>query len=132
MTTKAEAIKKTHDKAVKTATQILTAYRRKTARHEEKIEQYHIADLLCDLMHLCNERQKADPESEEWDFDNLVHLGEFHFDAELRGEDLEYDVEYKVHIGGNRYKRFPTVEAATEYCSGVFTRRNVVLSIVED
>lgn len=38
---------------------------------------------------------------------------------------------YKVHVSGKRYAYFATIEAATKFCSEVFRKTSVVLSIVE-
>ena len=37
---------------------------------------------------------------------------------------------YKVHIGGRRFRRFPSLDAASKFCSEVFARTGIVLSIV--
>lgn len=39
---------------------------------------------------------------------------------------------YKVHIGGRRWKRFPTLDEAVAYCNRIFDTKGIVLAIVED
>lgn len=37
---------------------------------------------------------------------------------------------YKVHVGGKRWRRFNTLAAANAFCSEVFRRTNIVLTII--
>jgi hypothetical protein len=37
---------------------------------------------------------------------------------------------YKVHIGGNRWRRFETLAEATAACNSVFQKTGIVLSII--
>lgn len=39
---------------------------------------------------------------------------------------------YKVHIGGRRWRRFPTLAAATAFCSAVHKRTGIILTIIKD
>lgn len=38
---------------------------------------------------------------------------------------------YRVHVGGRRYRRFSTLDAAKAFCEQVFARTGIVLSITE-
>jgi viroplasmin and RNaseH domain-containing protein len=38
---------------------------------------------------------------------------------------------YRVYVGGNRYRKFDTLESAQSFCSAVFARTKIVLSIVK-
>lgn len=40
-------------------------------------------------------------------------------------------MKYRVHLGGRRWRRFETLEAAIAFCSEVFNRTGIVLAIVE-
>lgn len=37
--------------------------------------------------------------------------------------------KYRVHVGGKRYRYYPSVEAATPFLNDIFQRLNIVLTI---
>ena len=39
---------------------------------------------------------------------------------------------YKVHIGGNCWRRFPTLAAASAFCGEIFKRTGLILTIVQE
>lgn len=39
--------------------------------------------------------------------------------------------KYRVHVGSRKYQYFATLEEATQFCSEVFNKTGIVLSIVE-
>ena len=39
---------------------------------------------------------------------------------------------YKVHIGGNRWRWFPTLAEASAFCGAVFKRTGLILTIVQE
>ena len=39
---------------------------------------------------------------------------------------------YKVHIGGNCWRRFPTLAEASAFCGAVFARTGLILTIVQE
>lgn len=42
---------------------------------------------------------------------------------------IDPNKRFRVHVGGTRYKYFPTLEAASQFCRKVFDAKGIVLSI---